>query len=137
MEINCLSIQQPWIWCIFNAGKNVENRTWRTNYRGKLFLQASKKFDHKAYEYLQANKEKYGIKNMPTIEELKEQTGGFVGVVDLTRCRKNLQNNIWKQPDSYGWVFDNPTKLNFTPANGRLGIFKMNLNPELKNKLGL
>lgn len=29
-----ISIRQPWAWLILNAGKDIENRDWPTNFRG-------------------------------------------------------------------------------------------------------
>jgi hypothetical protein len=26
--VKALTLQHPWVWCIFHAGKDVENRTW-------------------------------------------------------------------------------------------------------------
>src|SRR5437763_5636355 len=37
----CLSIRQPWMWLIFAGGKILENRTWKTHYRGPLWLHAA------------------------------------------------------------------------------------------------
>ena len=36
-----LSIKQPWTSAIAFAGKNIENRSWRTHYRGPLAIHAS------------------------------------------------------------------------------------------------
>lgn len=136
MEVKALSVKQPWAWCIFN-GKNVENRTWRTKYRGKLFIHASKSFDKEAYYYLQQNKEHLGIENLPTSEELKKECGGFIGVVDMIACRRHLEFNKWKADNQFGWVFKNAQKLNFTPFKGRLSIFSVDLTFALKKSLGL
>ena len=35
-----LSIRQPWAWAIVRNWKTVENRDWRTNYRGHLAIHA-------------------------------------------------------------------------------------------------
>ena len=35
-----LSIRQPWAWLILNGYKDLENRTWRTDYRGPLLIHA-------------------------------------------------------------------------------------------------
>ena len=39
-----LSVRQPWAWLLFN-GKDIENRTWRTSYRGQLLIHASQAVD--------------------------------------------------------------------------------------------
>jgi hypothetical protein len=35
-----LTIRQPWAWAIAAAGKDVENRSWHTGYRGPLAVHA-------------------------------------------------------------------------------------------------
>ena len=37
-----LTVCQPWAWAIMVGPKRVENRTWRTNYRGPLAIHAGK-----------------------------------------------------------------------------------------------
>jgi len=47
-----ISIREPWLWCITALkephGKRVENRGWKTGYRGEVWLHASKKIDEGA-----------------------------------------------------------------------------------------
>jgi len=38
-----LSIRQPWAYAILHLGKDIENRPWRTNFRGPLLIHASLK----------------------------------------------------------------------------------------------
>lgn len=38
--IKALTIRQPWAHAIFHLGKDVENRSWRTRYRGPLLIHA-------------------------------------------------------------------------------------------------
>ena len=40
--LKALSIRQPWAWLIVNGFKDVENRNWRTHWRGRLLIHASK-----------------------------------------------------------------------------------------------
>ena len=40
-----LSVRQPWAWLIVAGHKDIENRTWRTSYRGRLLIHASKAMD--------------------------------------------------------------------------------------------
>ena len=34
-------IRQPWAWLIVHGFKDIENRSWSTQYRGRLLIQAS------------------------------------------------------------------------------------------------
>lgn len=35
-----ITLQQPWAWAIFHAGKDVENRSWKPRHRGRLWIHA-------------------------------------------------------------------------------------------------
>jgi hypothetical protein len=41
--MNGLSIRQPWAWLIVNGHKDVENRSWHTDFRGRVYVQAGVK----------------------------------------------------------------------------------------------
>ena len=43
-----LSVKQPWSTLICAGVKDVENRTWRTEYRGPLLIHASAQEDRSA-----------------------------------------------------------------------------------------
>ena len=38
-----LSLQEPWASLIKENIKHIETRSWKTNYRGELFIHASKR----------------------------------------------------------------------------------------------
>ena len=39
--VKIISVRQPWAWLIVAGHKDIENRTWRTSYRGRLLVHAS------------------------------------------------------------------------------------------------
>ena len=39
--VKIISVRQPWAWLIVAGHKDIENRTWRTSYRGRLLIHAS------------------------------------------------------------------------------------------------
>lgn len=45
-----LSVRQPWAWAILHAGKDVENRSWATGYRGELLIHAGKTIEDDAVD---------------------------------------------------------------------------------------
>jgi len=121
-----LSIKQPWAWLILNGFKPVENRTWKTDYRGKLLIHASKTIDNWGIQWAT------GINNYDICIDLPEtfETGGIVGVVDLIDCVKEHGSPWFFGP--YGFVLENPKTLPFTPCRGQLGLFNIDIN--LKEK---
>lgn len=48
--MKALSIKQPWAWAIMAGHKTIENRTWKTPYRGRILIHAGKTFDPTAGE---------------------------------------------------------------------------------------
>ena len=40
--MKALSIRQPWAAAIVQLGKNIENRTWATRFRGPILIHAAK-----------------------------------------------------------------------------------------------
>jgi len=42
-EYRVLSVHPAWAWAIIFAGKDVENRSWTTPYRGPILIHASSK----------------------------------------------------------------------------------------------
>ena len=47
--MKCISIKQPWAWLIAAGYKDIENRTWKTKFRGECFIHASKGMTNKEY----------------------------------------------------------------------------------------
>lgn len=110
-------IRQPWAWLIVHGFKDIENRSWRTQYRGTLLIQASA--------------------TLPTRRELEEirrfvrkrkvrlpadfERGGIVGMVQLEECVTTSRSKWFEGP--VGWVLSKPKRLRFIPLKGRLGLF--------------
>lgn len=44
-ELRGLTVRQPWAWAIAAGGKDVENRTWTTRWRGRLLIHAGTALD--------------------------------------------------------------------------------------------
>jgi len=128
MNIPCLSIRQPWAWSIFMLGKDVENRSWATKYRGPLLVHTGKHFyPPEIRENVRdcarmAKKAGHAIPDKITMHELKEQTGGIVGIVDVVDCIRDSLSP-WAIPGEWHWVLADARPLPFYPCLGRLGLF--------------
>lgn len=84
--MKALSIRQPWAWLIVHGFKPVENRTWRTNYRGFLLIHAGQAFDYEGYDWVRANT---AVGTMPSYRDFMfsgEHRGGIVGQARLYDC---------------------------------------------------
>lgn len=121
-----LSIRQPWAWFILNLGKDVENRTWRTLFRGPVWIHAGKGMTR--YEYEEACEFASAILDRPKIPAFKDlERGGIVGRADITGC-VTASRSPWFGFGlcvHYGFTLANPEPCEFLPCKGALGFFKV------------
>jgi hypothetical protein len=110
-----ISIQQPWAWAIINKGKDIENRDWYTNIRGKVLIHAGKKIDKESYYFLHHQMGLF----IPEDKEL--QTGGIIGSVEIVDCVRSSTSKWFF--GKFGFVLRNPIELPFMPYRGQLGFF--------------
>src|SRR5260370_22148376 len=73
-----LSLRQPWLYAILDLAKDIENRTCRSRYRGRVILHASRTMDEAGGKYLR----EAGLQVPPVLP-----MGAFVGGVAITDCR--------------------------------------------------
>jgi len=112
-----LSIKQPWAWAIICAGKNIENRDWWADYRGELYIHASKRFDQWGLRKLL----KGGL--IPAIWAPGDlYRGGIIGKVKLVDVVTHSKSKWFEGP--YGFVLEDPEPIDFFPLRGRLNIFQ-------------
>jgi len=110
--MKALSIRQPWAWAILHAGKDVENRTWQTFYRGPLLVHAPKGFDMPGKKWMLSQ----GIAVPGNLTR-----GGIVGRVRLVDCVTSLASPWFQGP--FGFVLEAPEEIQFYNCVGRLGLF--------------
>src|SRR6202453_4488621 len=81
--MRALSIRQPWAALIALGIKDVENRPWRTRYRGRLLVHASLR---RRGSTLTDVAQFYDIPITPELTQLCGLTGGIIGEVDIVDC---------------------------------------------------
>jgi len=118
--MKALSIKQPWIYAILREGKDIENRSWKTDYRGWLVLHASGRPRRDAAF-------PRGIRT-PDLDALDYSAiCGVARIVDVVS--KSRSRWFWRPDDgstNYGWVLSNPTALKTPiPCNGRLRLWEV------------
>lgn len=111
--MRCLTVRQPWAAAIAHHGKDVENRTWTTNYRGPIAILAGRHYDDWA---------------LPTVEELagtrldRMTAGAVLAVADLVdvhpgdTCRTGEDGvcSPWAdipEPAEFHWILANVRPL--------------------------
>lgn len=124
-----LSIQQPWAWAILYLGKRVENRTWRSSFRGRIYIHAGLRFDKDALEDLESD-----IQRIPQPEREPCHLGALIGTATVTDCCEPDDVPVGQESWANGpWCFilDDVKPLPQPIAyKGRLGFFKVSLPKE-------
>jgi hypothetical protein len=124
VKMKCLSVRQPWANAIFVSGKDVENRSRHTDYRGPLLIHASKTIDREASSSPWAGRARaLGC----TSNQGRFVTGAIIGIVDLTDV-VDESPSFWAQPDCWHWLLANRRLLAEPIAcAGKPGIFEVEI----------
>jgi hypothetical protein len=119
--MKALSIHQPWASLIMAGIKPVENRTWKSNYRGDLLIHAGKKWDYDGVMYV-CNLPGFVEKGYHSImAKAQGEMGGIIGMVEMVDCVEDHPSKWFFGP--YGFVFKDPRKIPFKHWPGRLSFF--------------
>lgn len=118
-----LSIKQPFAELILLGRKKIELRKWNTKFRGDFLIHASKASDKEAMK-------KFSFSALPY--------GFIVGKVKLVDVKKynneqehqndkdlHLASSYW---GDYGFVLENPIKIDKIEIKGKLGFWEFNYN---------
>jgi len=118
--MKALSVQQPYADKIIFRGKNIENRTWPTNFRGTVAIHASMNL-HPDADELSDNKKKQLVR------------GAIIGVVDVVDC-VDKHKSKWFQKGFIGFVLKNPRPLKKPiPCKGALNFW--NVPPKIEREI--
>jgi hypothetical protein len=126
-----LSIQQPWAWLIANGHKDIENRSWRTKFRGPVLIHAGVKVDDEAefdvvngFHPVTGHDSLKGNRYPATLFQ-RVPRGGIIGVAEVVDCISRSDSEWFVGP--FGFVLANARPLPFIPCKGQLGFFTANL----------
>lgn len=118
-EVLALTLRQPWASAIVELGKDVENRTWTTPYRGELAIHAGKSVDNNAKEV---------AAGLAVRERLP--SGCVVALVTLTDIVRD-SGSEWARLGNYHWLITDVRPLVVpVPCIGRQSLFKLPLDVE-------
>ena len=123
--MRALSVRQPYAWAILHGGKDIENRTWHSEFRGPVLIHAG------LHWHAVGPAELARRMNLAIPSELP--LGGIVGMVEIVDCVDRHSSRWFEGP--YGFVLRNPRTLPFTPCAGHLGFYEV--APNLLRTLGL
>ena len=134
-----ISIKEPFATLIKNGMKKIETRSWKTNYRGEIFIHASGKSSAKEF-----------LTNDFVIDLIKDMDMNFGNII----CRCNLVDCIYMDEKflndikqnkveynlgeykvgRYAWVMEDITPIYPIKAKGKLNIWNFDGEYKLKCK---
>jgi len=120
-----LSIKQPWASLIVQGLKDIENRTWKTNFRGRILIHASQNdFDFRGKMTSEYQREYINKIQKPYIH------GAIIGSVEIVDCIESTsdQNQSWGDLYCYHWKLRNAKILRepIFDVKGKLGLWEYN-----------
>lgn len=126
--MKALTIKQPWVHAILREGKDIENRSWQTTFRGWVALHASAQPRRDALL-------PHGVR-APVLDALDYSAiCGVARVEDIVT--KSRSKWFWHPDDgstNYGWVLANATALRTPiPCKGALRLWE--LSPKVFREL--
>jgi hypothetical protein len=131
-KIKVLSLIQPWASLIAIGEKNIETRSWKTNYRGMIYIHASGKTDRMFSEnkFVKECLHNIEVPNGKIIAKCKlrdciEMTEDFIKKIE--KDKKEYAFGIYSI-GRYAWILENirPLKKHII-AKGKLGLWSYTL----------
>ena len=115
--MRALSIRQPWAWLVVNGYKNIENRTWSTSFRGRIFVHAGQRMVPGDYPEQREYITQAGI-----VIPCPLARGAIIGEVTITGCLSASDSPWYCGP--YGFILEDPVAYDApVPHRGQLGFF--------------
>ena len=129
-----LSVRQPWAWALLHGGKTIENRTWSTRYRGRIWIHAGMRENRDVIDEavrLVAQSWKSSPRRALEHYRAHDQRGAILGSVILIDCcwldeltpNDPLRSNPWVGGDPCLWRVKDPELCKPWPTPGRLGLW--------------
>ena len=124
--MKALSIKQPWASLIAHGIKDIENRTWKTHFRGKIYIHASAKSAGNTAYLLNEEQNNFFVWNTENYKTFESNLhySAIIGEVEIVDCVIN-HPSIWGEQSegvtkignsvfvcgpkpTYNWVLANP-----------------------------
>lgn len=133
--MKAITIKQPWASLIAHGIKDIENRTWRTNYRGRILIHAgaSKKEGWRLNDVQRFHLRRSGSSLCSTDFD-KLPFSAIIGSVEIIDCIQG-HSSVWAEKDVWNWVLANPVLYQVpVPAKGKLSLWEFEGLKEVKIK---
>jgi len=124
--VKALSIRQPWAWAILHAGKDIENRDWKSPWApsGELLLHASRGCTAEEWRRAADAIEGLSGRRPPPLGQLPR--GGIVGAFRIVQAvRQSFPTSPWAVPGLVHLHLERVRELPFVELPGQLGFFEV------------
>jgi len=140
-----LTVKQPHVSLIIEGIKNIENRTWKTNFRGRVLIHAGAKYDDRHRDHsLIFTKDQFTEVERSNLLNKSLPLSSIVGSVEIVDCVIN-HPSVWAEKSYiehgnesdadagshnnetiYNWVLANPIKFDKPIENvkGKLSFWE-------------
>ena len=119
-----LSLRQPWAWLVIHGDKIIENRSWRTSFRGRIGIHAAKGCTRDEYDACQIFVRGFNPQVADCIPAFSAlQRGGIVGACSIADCVTSDPSPWFCGP--YGFIIHRATAVDFVACRGALGFFRL------------
>ena len=120
-----ISIQEPYGSLILKGHKKIETRSWKTNYRGELYIHTSSKVFNNpivdnAYKYIDKKELIFGsIICKCKLVDCIEMTEDFIKTIDP----KELELGVY-EVGRYAWILEDIEVIKPIKTRGKLNIWE-------------
>lgn len=128
--MKALTVKQPWAWAIAHGGKNIENRMWRTGYRGPLAIHAGLTDDEEAIDFRIAKAWAAQQNRQPAQQTLIR--GAIIATASLKDCHLERDGccQPWGEPGAFHFVLaDIQPLVTPVPCRGALNLWNAPVIP--------
>lgn len=121
-----LSIKEPWASLIMNGTKKIETRSWKTKYRGEIYIHASlskaKITNHEVYELIKDMNFKYGyIICKCNLVDCIYMTDEYVNDMKTNHYEEYICGHY--EVGRYAWIVEDVKVIEPIEAKGKLGLW--------------
>jgi len=135
--IKVLSVRGYWAHCIIHGAvdhdmnihfKDVENRFWKRDYRGRLYIHCSGNVKQWECRDIDFDSSLIISKKLEINSQHPLMLGHIIGYVDLVDINQT-SDSIWYEGDeiygkpNFAWVLENPVAITPIKVKGSLGIW--------------
>ncbi len=116
-----ISVRQPWAWMITCAGKDIENRFWRSYFKGRCAIHSPAQTVPHYDDVCDAIEDDYGI-----VVPDEVALGGLVGEVTVKGCVESSRSKWFSGP--FGFIMEDAKAYDaIIPCRGERYFFEVRL----------